>query len=320
MKNNILGRIAILVIVAAMSQNLISDVSPSDEEALSIGETTDADSNQGVSQERRSGTSHHFYPYLVNKLSPNLYVFVERQEPLFEEWGRTFYVNSMQLVIGEKRAVLIDTGNAYGDLLPLIRDYTDLPIDLLITHSSYDHWRGAYQFEGKHDIYMHEADYNQIQPRMNNLRLNFTAKPLNDGDIFDLGGIVLEAIHVPGHTQGSIVFLDKKHNYIYSGDAVNLLPWVFSGNIPLSTYNEALKRLRDKTPSQPAILCGHAWDPHPYQILLDSITACEEVIASGGEGDPQYRAPWEPNGSIFQNAYMHQVGRVRLCYNKTRLK
>ncbi|MCL2059856.1 MAG: MBL fold metallo-hydrolase [Oscillospiraceae bacterium] len=263
---------------------------------------------------------HHFYPYLVNKLSPNLYVIIERQEPLFEDWGRTFYVNSMQLVIGEKRAALIDTGYGYGDLPQLVRDYTDLPVDLLITHSSYDHWRGSYQFEGKGEIYMHEADYAKIKDRMSELKLDFHPKPLNDGDVFDLGGIKLESILVQGHTAGSIVFFDRTHNYLYTGDAVNLLPWVFSGTVPLSEYCIALKRLRDMTPGQPAVLCGHAWDPHPYQILLDSITACEEVIVSGGEGDPQYRAPWEPNGRIFPNAYMHQVGRVRLCYNKTCLK
>ena len=319
MKNKILNCVAGLLIAAAIALNM-GFTSPNGE-ASAKAEAAEAGSGQTTSQESRNSPTHHFYPYLVNKISPNLYVFVERQEPLFEEWGRTFYVNSMQLVIGEKRAVLIDTGNAYGDLIPLIRDYTDLPVDLLITHSSYDHWRGAYQFEGKHDIYMNETDYNQIQSRMKSLGLEFTAKPLNDGDIFDLGGgIVLEAILVPGHTQGSIVLLDKKQNYLYSGDAVNLLPWVFSSGIPLSTYNDALKRLRDKTSSQPAILCGHAWDSYPYQILLDSITACEEVIASGGAGDPQYRSPWEPNGPAFQDAYMHQVGRVRLCYNKTRLK
>ena len=311
MKNKYLSYIAILAIMVVVVLNLSFTSKNSSNVPIEVN------SDQNQTQERKN--THHFYPYLVNKITPNLYVFVERQEPLFEEWGRTFYVNSMQLVIGEKRAVLIDTGNAYGDLLPLIRDYTDLPVDLLITHSSYDHWRGAYQFEGKHDIYMNEVDYKQIQPRMKNLGLNFTAKPLNDGDKFDLGGIVLEAILVPGHTHGSIVFLDKKQNYLYSGDAVNLLPWVFSSGIPLSTYRDALKRLRDKTPSKPEILCGHAWDSYSYQILIDSITACDEVISSKGAGDPQYRAPWEPNGAIFQDAYMHQVGRVRLCYNKTRL-
>ena len=260
--------------------------------------------------------THHFYPYLVNKLAPDLYVFVERQEPLFESWGRTFYVNSMQLVVGEKRAALIDTGNAYGDLIPLVRDYTDLPIDLLITHSSYDHWRGAYQFEGKYDIYMHMTDYEKIKPRMEQLRMCFNPKPLNDGDIFDLGGIKLEAVLVQGHTPGSIVLLDRQHNSIYTGDAVNLLPWVFSGAVPLSEYCGALKRLRDMTPEKPDILCGHAWDPYPYQILLDEITACEEVIATGGEGDPPYPAPWEPEGKIFPDTYVHQVGRVRLCYNR----
>ena len=263
--------------------------------------------------------AHHFYPYLVNQISPNLYVFVERQEPLFEAWGRTFYVNSMQLVIGQKRAALIDTGNAYGDLLPLIREYTDLPVDLFITHDSYDHWRGAYQFEGKHDIYMNELDYKQIQEMMNRYRLNFTPKPLHDGDVFDLGGTVLEANHVPGHSPGSIVFLERKSNSLFTGDAVNLLPWVFGSGIPLSAYCAALKRLRDKTPDQPDILCGHAWDPYPYRILMDAITACDEVLAAGGLGDAQYSTPFVENGHFYPDAFVHQVGRVRLCYNRTRL-
>ncbi len=64
-------------------------------------------------------------------------------DPFFDYWGRTLYCNSFQLVIGTQRAVMIDTGYAYGDLLTLARAHTDSPVDLLITHSDLDHRRGA---------------------------------------------------------------------------------------------------------------------------------------------------------------------------------
>lgn len=259
---------------------------------------------------------HHFYRYLTNKVRPDLYVLAEQNSPLYEDWGLNFYVNSMQLVIGSKRAVLIDTGYGFGDLMPLIRQLTDLPVTLLITHSSYDHWRGANQFT---DIYMSKADQDEIEEMKNQCGVHFKAKDLCDGDIFDLGGITLETIHVPGHTKGSMCFLDRKSNAIYTGDAVNKLPWVFSGRETLDVYYKALLRLREMTPEQPAIYCGHSLDAYPYQVLLDSITACEEVLA-GNTNDPAYHSPIGADRLAFKNAFVHEVGDVRLCYSTDYLR
>ncbi|NLI52908.1 MAG: MBL fold metallo-hydrolase [Clostridiales bacterium] len=258
---------------------------------------------------------HQFYPYLTNKISENLYVFIERNEPLYESWGRTLYVNSMQLVIGTERAALIDTGYGYGDLLALARKFTDLPLILLITHDSFDHWRGANQFSRTCEIYMNEFDQLAIADMKKSANIQFDAKPLNDGDVFDLGGIQLESIIVPGHTKGSICFLDRKNNHLFSGDAVNRLPWIFSGKSNVQQYCDALKRLRDMTPEQPDIFCGHAHESFPYQVLHDTIQACEDVLAGAGD-DPQYRSPFEENGAFFPNVYMHETGLVRLCYSK----
>ena len=33
---------------------------------------------------------------------------------------------------------------------------------------------------------------------------------LNNGDVIELGNHLLEVIHIPGHTPGSILLLDKK--------------------------------------------------------------------------------------------------------------
>jgi glyoxylase-like metal-dependent hydrolase (beta-lactamase superfamily II) len=254
-----------------------------------------------------------FYPYLQNRIRSDLFNFIERNEPLYEYWGRTFYCNSFQLLIGTERAVLIDTGYAYGDLLELTESYTALPVDLLVTHSDRDHRRGAPQFAGiGRKIYMSDLE---ILPSREEEKFPF--ETLKDGDVFDLGGgTVLETIHVPGHTKGSMCFLDRKHNQLFTGDAVNKLPWLFSGRGgTVSSYLESLYRLKSLTPDEPDIFCGHAWEPFPYKVLLDSIIACEDVLAGSSKNDRKYALPFTQESEPLEGVYEHQVGDVRLCYS-----
>ena len=252
------------------------------------------------------------YLYLTNRISSNLYNFIERNEPLFDYWGRTFYCNSFQLVIGKDRAVLIDTGMGYGDLIRQTSLYTDLPVELLITHSDLDHRRGAYQFvDAGRKIYMSSME---VQPVKESEKFPYT--DLHDGDVFDLGGIVLKTIHVPGHSKGSMCFLDSENNRLFSGDAVNKLPWLMNGRGgTIASYLESLKRLRELTPGKPDIFCGHAWEYYPYKVLLDSITACEDVLAGSSATDRHYLIPFNQKAPEVEDIYEHQVGNVRLCYS-----
>ena len=45
--------------------------------------------------------------------------------------------------------------------------------------------------------------------------------PLKAGDKLDLGGRVLEVLHVPGHTRGSLCYLDTASGDFFAGDACN---------------------------------------------------------------------------------------------------
>ncbi len=144
----------------------------------------------------------------------------------------------------------------------------------------------------------------------------FSFTNIRDGDVFDLGGIVLEAILVPGHTKGSVCFFDRAHNQRFTGDAVNKPPWTFGGRCgTVASYLESLTRLRGMTASQPDIFCGHAWDAYPYRVLLNSITVCEEVLAGSSATGPHYLIPFEQNAPEVPDVYEHQVGDVRLCYS-----
>ena len=64
-------------------------------------------------------------------------------------------------------------------------------------------------------------------------------------DRFDLGGIVLEVLELPGHTAGSIGLWWKEQKLLYVGDAVNCFVWLFLPEAEnLSVYTNTLKKVR----------------------------------------------------------------------------
>lgn len=68
--------------------------------------------------------------------------------------------------------------------------------------------------------------------------------PLFDGDEIDLGDRNLVVRELPGHTNGSIVLLDKERKTIYTGDAVNMATWMFTNpDMKLSKYADNLRKL-----------------------------------------------------------------------------
>ena len=61
------------------------------------------------------------------------------------------------LVEGEERAALIDTGTGIGNLHEVVRELTDKPLVILITHGHFDHDGGVKQFPDV-PIYLHPED------------------------------------------------------------------------------------------------------------------------------------------------------------------
>lgn len=251
--------------------------------------------------------------YLINNVTPRFYVFCEEDTPLYERIGVTPHVISMQLVIGSERAVLIDTGFGKGDLAALVRQYTDLPVSLLITHGDFDHYGGYPMFE---DRYMSSLDDELLEKDGN----AFSHRDLADGEIFDLGGVELEAIHVAGHTRGSFCFYDRKHGRLFTGDSVNRLPWLLLDRCtPLHEYRDNLIALRRRLDGEPEIYCGHSYCPFPFRTLTDTIVACNEVLEGVKEREYPYFMPFEPGCPILPDAFEHQVNEVRLIYSRNNL-
>ena len=139
--------------------------------------------------------------YEVEKLAQGLWA-------IEDEFEDTLY-----LVEGEKRAMAIDTGMSEQPLMPLLRKLTDRPIDLALTHGHVDHMRHADEFE---QVYLHEKDGGHWRELF--AGKNFS--PIAGGDLLALGGNALIVCEAAGHTQGSVVLIDRQHEVIFTGDAI----------------------------------------------------------------------------------------------------
>jgi len=67
--------------------------------------------------------------------------------------GEPMHVNSY-LIVGSRRAVLLDTGMGIGDIRGCVRAITDLPVLVVNSHYHFDHVGGNHLFD---DIAIHEA-------------------------------------------------------------------------------------------------------------------------------------------------------------------
>lgn len=134
----------------------------------------------------------------------------------------------IDVVVGEKLAAVIDTGNGDVDLKKYIEEnITDKPLICLNTHGHIDHIGANNQFGevwlNWRDIDCAKAFLRHATDRLHEAVLacpEAKYNPIYGGEIFDLGGRTLRAVPIPGHSLGSTGFIDSKCNILFAGDAV----------------------------------------------------------------------------------------------------
>jgi len=111
-------------------------------------------------------------------------------------------------------------------------------------------------------------------------RMAVPDRHLEHGDLADLPGWSLRAVHTPGHTPGHLCFSEERTGLFFAGDHV--LPRI-SPNIssthsgtpdPLGDYLDSLAAVRDLDPAE--VLPAHEWRFRGLADRTDQLTAHHE--------------------------------------------
>ena len=129
--------------------------------------------------------------------------------------------SSFYVVEGEEKAAVIDTGITAGaKILPVIRELTDKPLLLVITHAHPDHMYHIDEFD---EVYMcHEEK--KMDPETLVMLTAGKLKPweeihdIRTDSVIPLGGTELAVCQTPGHTPGSVVY--KTNGALFTGDTL----------------------------------------------------------------------------------------------------
>ncbi|MDO4796839.1 MAG: MBL fold metallo-hydrolase [Coriobacteriales bacterium] len=169
------------------------------------------------------------------------------------------------VVVGERAAALVDTTIGYGDLKSAVRRVTTLPLTILLTHNHYDHsggtgWfsevhaapeeaallaRDAQRGSRVHEKLMRNGELSEGVPFALRDGCAPRVLPLAEGDRFELGGLTLEAVALPGHTAGSMGFLVQERSVLLSGDAVTPVMCLFlEESLGITEYRQTLAKMR----------------------------------------------------------------------------
>lgn len=247
----------------------------------------------------------------------------------------------MYLIVGTERAALIDTGTGMDGLRQTVEEITSLPVSVYNTHAHLDHAAGNNEFDR---VYMHPEEEARaragfpLDGRVEFVELKCMYDPeredmveharrhmvsydpeyfiyyIEEGDRIDLGGITLEPILTPGHTSGSLVYLDRKHGNAFCGDTVNPRSSIgmFPGSPTVAAYVKSLEHLLEESEGIERFFVGHRLYSFTREDVEDILTCAKEIVA-GAPGEP-YPMVVSRKGPLY--GYIHWHNGKRITFQK----
>jgi glyoxylase-like metal-dependent hydrolase (beta-lactamase superfamily II) len=213
------------------------------------------------------------------------------------------------LVLGDERAALIDTGNGIGDIAAAVSEITKLPVTVLLTHEHPDHFGGAHAFD---DVAVFDAPSaierlragvpnerarrsvsgeqvwmplpSGVDPETFSISGVEPTKLLTDGDIIDLGGRSLEVLHTPGHSAGSVSYLDHDHRVLFTGDHFYPGPlYAFGPGVDIEAYIASNDRIAALVDAYDHVASGHN-EPWVEASVIPKVSdAFRTILDNGGD-------------------------------------
>ena len=165
-----------------------------------------------------------------------------------------------------KYAIIFDPGDNVSNIIGKMNELDLTPVFILNTHTHPDHLGAAAELQKRFDLpfAIHEDELPTFNSAKNTAQflglLNFQLPEvttfLSDGQVLEINNLHLQVLHTPGHTPGSICFLNGKH--LFSGDTL------FQGSVgrtdlpggSMKQLGNSLKRL-SQLPEDTRVYPGH---------------------------------------------------------------
>ena len=206
------------------------------------------------------------------------------------------------LILGNKRALLFDTGMGISDIRKVVEGLTPLPVSVMNSHTHNDHVGDNWRFN---DIYGMDTAFTRENAKgsradaqeevapdavCGSLPAGFDAKAyvtrpfhithwIHGGESIDLGGRVLQVIPTPGHTPDSISLWDSANRLLFTGDMYYPGPIFLyrPETISMLTWHRSEKWMRWER-SCCCLLTTFRW---PIQRTLPRVIAAMQQARSG---------------------------------------
>lgn len=205
---------------------------------------------------------------------------------------------AMYLAVGKEKACLIDTGYGLTGLRSFVEQLTPLPVFVLLTHGHIDHAFGIYEFEQVYmnpedrEVYHRHSDWGYRESFLRSQTDRFDEfefqpvrevefQPVEDGQIFDLGGLHIKAFHAPGHTQGMTMYLFVEDRIMLFGDACGPNTMIMedcSGTI--EEYYQSLCRVKACEDAYDRVIRNHGTFESPKELLNRVMELCPKILES----------------------------------------
>ncbi len=240
--------------------------------------------------------------YKINQVNEHSYRFSDKMGVYFD------------LFVGESKALLFDTGYGFGNIRNAVGQITDRPLIVVNSHGHLDHTCGNFQFANCR-IYMHRSEKEIYKmhnsPDMRTKAVKYAkmlqeakdrhkhaipdgfdselyikaeapeCAEIDEGFVFDLGGVQMEAYVFGGHTKGGIGLYDRTAKNLYAGDAISPFVWLFlNESDSLPHYITVLKKAEDIDFSY--LYMSHALLPAKKKALDYYMDAAEYLDYAGG--------------------------------------
>ena len=170
--------------------------------------------------------------------------------------------------LDNNESIIVDPADSPESIYDMVVRSASRPQAILLTHGHFDHIGAANEVREHYGIKIYAScDEEKLlaSPARNlsnayGMSLRVTADVLhNDGDILELAGLKIKAIHTPGHTAGSCCYYLPEEEVLFSGDTL-FAQSVGRTDFPTGSGTDmqaSVKRLLKELPETTRVCPGH---------------------------------------------------------------